>query len=368
MPFHDIVGHAPVLALVSRAIARGTLPPSLILLGPDGVGRRTAAVAIAQALNCESPLRDVPLPHGQLAEWDACGTCDPCRRIRRGDERLRAGEAIALDAFRVLSPDEKGSIKVDPVRDLIAACGFRPLDGRRRVIIIDGAEALETSAQNALLKTLEEPPPGTVLLLIAERADALLPTVRSRCPELRLAPLAEREVARLLVAKHGLPADEANAAAGVSGGSLTVALARRPGALADAREVAQAFLADLARGGAEDRRIEAASRLLRPAARAASRRGPAGVRSGKGTQADRLQVAARLDAMASLLRDLQIVSSGADRQWLANADLGGELAALSPAYDGKRIGQAFEAVDRARLALERNVSQKTVAAWLAFNL
>ncbi|MCL4813670.1 MAG: AAA family ATPase [Vicinamibacteraceae bacterium] len=383
MPFRDIVGHAPVLALVSRAIARGTLPPSLLLVGPDGVGKRTTAVAVAQALNCETPIRDVALPHGHRAEIDACGTCGACRRIARGEERLRAGEGAALDTFRVLAPDEKGSIKVDPVRDLVAAAGFRPLDGQRRVIVIDGAEALETGAQNALLKTLEEPPPGTVLLLIAARVDALLATVRSRCPELRFAPLAEREVAGLLAARCGLDPAEANAAAGVSGGSLTVALARRPGAVADAREIAHDVLAGLARGGPDDVRLDVASRLLvraAPRTMAARGRGAAGKAGGrgaaaaaggagrKGAQADRQQVAARLDAMASLLRDLQVVGSGADRRWLANADLEASLTALRSAYDGPRIGRAFEAVDRARIALDRNVSPKAVAAWLAFNL
>src|SRR5437588_6147366 len=167
MPLRDIVGHQRTLALLAAAASRGTLPPSLSFAGPEGVGKYTAAIALARALNCEK------------AGKDACGACAACRRIARG---------VHADVL-VLAPGETGSIKVDQVREAIDRSAYRPFEGRRRVVIVDQADALIPEAQNALLKTLEEPPAASVFVLVTARPDVLLPTVRSRCQRLRFAPL-----------------------------------------------------------------------------------------------------------------------------------------------------------------------------------
>ena len=89
----------------------------------------------------------------------------------------------------VVEPGDSGSIKIEQVRDVVDRARYRPFEGRRRVVIIDEADALVAAAQNALLKTLEEPPPSSVFILVTARPDVLLPTVRSRCPQLRFRPL-----------------------------------------------------------------------------------------------------------------------------------------------------------------------------------
>ena len=185
VPFRDIIGHRKLVTLLSRSIARGSLPPSLILSGPSGVGKRLAATATAQALNCLNPVR--PSSTDSTAEpipYDACGACAACSRIARG---------VHPDVS-VLEPNEKGNIRIDPVREVIDRAGYRPFEGRRRVAIIDHADGLERAAQNALLKVLEEPPSGSVFLLVTAYPDLLLPTVRSRCPQLRFRPLTVNEV------------------------------------------------------------------------------------------------------------------------------------------------------------------------------
>ncbi len=96
----------------------------------------------------------------------------------------------------VVEPGDTGAIKVEQVRDAIDRTAYRPFEGRRRVVIIDEADALAVAAQNALLKTLEEPPPASVFVLVTSRPDVLLPTVRSRCQRLRFGRLAPGEVAR----------------------------------------------------------------------------------------------------------------------------------------------------------------------------
>ena len=131
-------------------------------------------------------------------------------------------EAVHLDVL-VIEPGETGSIKIESIRDAIGRAGYRPFEGRRRVVIIDEADALVPQAQNALLKTLEEPPPASVFILISARPDMLLPTVRSRCPELRFRPLAIDDVVTGLV-RRGMAENEARAIASTADGSLGGAL------------------------------------------------------------------------------------------------------------------------------------------------
>jgi DNA polymerase-3 subunit delta' len=148
--------------LLSRAVARDTLPPSLILAGPAGVGKRRVAAAVAAALNCLDPRT------GDL-ERDACGTCAPCRRIERG---------VHPDVVTI-EPGDSGSIKIEPIREVIDRAGFRPFEGRRRVVIIDEADAMVPQA-GTLLKTLEGRRQRQCSCWY-RRADVLLPAVRSRC-------------------------------------------------------------------------------------------------------------------------------------------------------------------------------------------
>ncbi len=160
MPFSEVFGHAQPIERLTRALERGSLPPSLLFGGPDGVGKRLVARAVAQALNCLSP-----------AAGDACGRCAACRRIAAGTH----------PDVLVAEPSDTGVIKIEPVRALVAAAAYRPFEGRRRVVIIDDADRLNVDAQDALLKSLEEPGPSTVFILVTAKPETLLPTVRSRC-------------------------------------------------------------------------------------------------------------------------------------------------------------------------------------------
>jgi DNA polymerase-3 subunit delta' len=221
------------------------------------------------------------------------------------------------------------------------------------VVIIDEADRLEPSAQNALLKTLEEPPSASVFVLVTSRPDVLLPTVLSRCQRVRFGRLAPDEMAEVLVRAHGFTAAEARAAASVADGSLGVALEEREAGAGDAREAAGRLLQSLAAARDARRRLDSVRELVPPGGR------PAEVRE---------EVARRLRALSSLLRDLEVLSARADERWLANADLKAALQALLKAFDRDRVLRAFSAVDRALAALERNASPKVVADWLAFQL
>ncbi|HZI81803.1 MAG TPA: DNA polymerase III subunit delta' [Vicinamibacterales bacterium] len=337
MPLEQVVGHRRLVALLSRAVARNTLPPALLFAGPAGVGKKRVALALAETINCTSP------KSSEAFERDACGSCAACRRIARG---------VYPDVV-LLAPGDSGSIKIEPVRAIIDQANFRPFEARRRVVVIDEADALVEQAQHALLKTLEEPPPASIFLLVSSLPDALLPTVRSRCPRLRFGPLAPGEVAAALVRDHGYAEAEARAAAADADGSVGRALSAESADLLDARETATRVLQQAARATDPVGRVNTAQDLSPK----------------KGSpMSERDQLAACLRIMASVLRDLGLMASRAGDSVLANADMRAELEVLSRSYDARRTVRAYTAVDEALAALERNANAKVVADWLVLQL
>jgi DNA polymerase-3 subunit delta' len=342
VPFRTIIGHRRLLTLLSRAVARGTVPPALLLAGPAGVGKRRAAAAIAESVNCLKPVETPEFVR------DSCGECPACRRIQRG---------VHPDVI-VIEPGEMGSIKIEQVRDVIDRAEYRPFEGRRRVVVIDEADALVDAAQNALLKTLEEPPSASMFVLVSSIPDALLPTVRSRCSRLRFASLSPAELTEVLRRDHGYSEQDARAVAVDAEGSVGRALQAESADLVEAREGAQRLLdyaaqAQTARAGDPSRRLDAAR----------------DVTAKKSTSVgERDQLAACLRSLGSLLRDVGILAEGGDRSLIGNSDLEPQLAALAKSFDGTRTASAYAAVDQALAALERNASPKIVADWLVLRL
>jgi len=346
VPFRTIVGHRRLLALLSRAVARDTLPPALLLAGPAGVGKRRAAMAIAEAVNCLKPQQDVVsgFPGRRSAEReggsrtevsgsqtdsgaaefarDACGECPACRRIQRG---------VHPDVI-VIEPGDMGSIKIEQVRDVIDRADYRPFEGRRRVVIIDEADALVDAAQNALLKTLEEPPSASMFVLVSSIPDALLPTVRSRCSRLRFAALSTSEVTEVLRRDHEYSEQDARAVAVDAEGSVGRALQAESADLVEAREGAQRLLEYTARAGDPSRRLDAA-------------RDVTGKKSTSVGERD--QLAACLRALGSLVRDVSILSAGGDRGLIGNSDLEPQLASLASPEFAERV-EAMRARIRSR--------------------
>jgi DNA polymerase-3 subunit delta' len=366
VPFRDITGHDRTFARLTRSIASGSLPPALIFSGVAGIGKRRAALALAQTLNCPTPVHDVqraePRSRGMLSfdahdgdsrggpapvslAIDACGECASCRRIAR---------RVHPDIIVIEPAEDTGNIRVEDVRALNDRINYRPFEGRWRVVVIDVADAMLDQAQNALLKTLEEPPSSSVFTLITARPDDLLPTVRSRCPRIRFAPLTIAEVAAILEREHGVDPTGAQALAAVAGGSVGVALETASASLANARAAAERLLAHLARPG------DARSRLL--AAGEIVGKSPKGSAAG-----ERESLATHLRAVHALLRDVGVLSAGREPA-VANVDLKPALAGLVPAFDRGRLVRAFAAIDQALDALARNASPKIVADWVVLQI
>ncbi|HXQ20559.1 MAG TPA: DNA polymerase III subunit delta' [Candidatus Acidoferrales bacterium] len=201
--FGAVRGHGRVRETLRAAVAQQRLPHALLFAGPDGVGKRALALALAARLQCTA------------GGDDACGSCAACRQIA-------AGSHPDLQLVGV-APGKK-EIGVERAREVKRFTQMQPLAGKVKIAIIDDAHMLTVAAQNALLKTLEEPPDRSVLILIANNPDALLPTVRSRCQRLQFSPLPADTVASI-VAAQGVDPVAARELAALADGSPGRALA-----------------------------------------------------------------------------------------------------------------------------------------------
>lgn len=215
MAWSDILNHLEQVEMLRRSVARGRLGHTWLFVGPAGVGKKRFAIELAKCLLCER--------HSET-ELSACGECAACKQVLVGTHP---------DLIVVACPEGKSELPIElflgpPERrgkaGLCYELSLKPMAGRRKVAIIDDADKFNDEGANALLKTLEEPPPHSLLVLIATTPDVLLPTIRSRCQVLRFSPLNDDDVKQLLL-QQGLTESEQDAAevAKLSGGSLETA-------------------------------------------------------------------------------------------------------------------------------------------------
>jgi DNA polymerase-3 subunit delta' len=356
-------------------------PHALLLVGPASVGKTTLAMDLAAGLLC----------HADEPGARPCGTCRSCRLVDAG---------VHQDLHR-LAPEGPGrQVRIgdaeDPepgtVRHLLHELARLPIEGRRRVAIVEGAHRLNEDAQNALLKTLEEPPPGATLLLCADEPERLLPTVRSRTAVLRLGPVGVRAMEELL-AEHAVEPPHSARLARLADGrpGLAIALAAAPDAVAAREELARSLL-DLGGLGTADRLLAGRALLARAAdvaavgglqldpvgssgapgtlpspppgdADSAAEPGPA-----RGSPAERrLAAAALLATWTAVARDLAVVaagSPGAVRDPALIDDLERAAGRVAPSHPGAFLAR----LARAAQLLEANANPELlvdvlVLAW-----
>jgi DNA polymerase III subunit delta' len=252
--FDTFIGNARAVEILKRSIAQDRLPHAMIFAGPAGVGKCTLALLAAQALNCLSPQNHA-----------ACGACSACQRIMAIIESRHkecskgekfCGSCPVCKAKTKCHPDirliepEKTTISIDQVRDVINEIAFQPLEARYRVVIFDPAEQMRAEAHNSMLKTLEEPPSRTIIILVTTNPYLLLETIRSRARILHFGEISQEQLRCHLMEKEGKSAQDARMAAALSGGSLSAALDFNTTEYRSIREQAFQFISLLLTRGA----------------------------------------------------------------------------------------------------------------------
>jgi DNA polymerase-3 subunit delta' len=200
-----LIGHSWAVDLLGQHIAKRQERHAYLITGPQGIGRRTLALRFAQGLNCQSP----------LAPGQPCLACSACRRI----------ESMQHPDLSIVQSEHEGeALRIDQVRELQHRLALAPYEARYRVALILRFEEAHPSAANAMLKTLEEPPPQVVILLTARSVESILPTIVSRCEVIRLRPLSIEQTMQGLEDIKGISHEDAEKLAHISGGRPGYAL------------------------------------------------------------------------------------------------------------------------------------------------
>lgn len=349
MPFSDFHGNAETVHTLREMLAREHFPHAVILSGPAGGGKFTLSQMVAKAMNClEHPVSD-GLP-------DFCGRCTNCVRIAEADnleerfaeavearENLREADKRETRLFVQTHPDvliippdpPQMLVKVDQVRHVIHEIYFRPVEGRERVYIFSDADFMKEAA-NSLLKILEEPPDFATIFLLTDNPAALLPTIRSRCMHLRLAPVSAEEVERYLAeVRSELKAGERSLVARVCGGGLGRARSFNLAAYLAARQDALMLLSTAIGSGDH-------SELFRVTD--SYRSGAEGKAKTEGL----------IRTLYALLEDLTFVKSGTP-ELVRNQDIQAELSRLSAAVDFDWITNAVWRLGDLETGMRRNL-------------
>jgi DNA polymerase III subunit delta' len=342
--FREILGQWHAIEQLQRLLTSGRLPQALLFQGPAGVGKADAARALGAALQCNE------------GGTDSCGACPPCRKVARGNHpdffwitRLPKKETSAredeADEAGQEEPDEgrgdlKRDITIEQVRDLAEHASYAPREGNRRVFVIDPADRMNLPAQNALLKTLEEPPGSSLLALVTSRPHVLLPTVRSRCFVVRFAAMPTADLAAALESA-GMPRAEALVRAALSDGRPRLAMTLNVEALRARREEILAALETVAAGG------KGLARLPSLAAKLAGK--------------DPETLVEGLDFAEALLRDAERASLGFPADSLVHADLHARVLALGRRMGPERAAELVRFADRVRDDLRFTLNKTLVA-------
>ncbi len=331
-----ILGNEWAADMLAQHIARQEVRHAYLFSGPPGVGRRTLALRFAQALNCTAP----PQP-GQ-----PCGACRTCLQIEAMQHTdLAVIQALDEDG----NPLEGGNLKIDQIRDLQRSLSLTPYDARYRVALLLRFQEANANAQNAFLKTLEEPPDKAILLLTADSPESLLPTIASRCEILRLRPLPVEQLAGALASRWSLPIDEARLLAHYSGGRTGYALRlhRDPAELGRRREWLECLLRLL--GANRRQRFTFADQEFR--------------------EKERLRQA--LQVWLSFWRDLLLCAAGSQVP-LTNLDQEAQLRSLGEQLDLPFVRARVSDLEQALQRLDANVNPRLLAEvllldWPFFN-
>ena len=331
MAFSHILGHERQLEVLQRNIKTGQIPPAYLFHGDEGIGKRMAAIEFAKAVNCGGDLfGEVP-----------CGTCQNCRNIEAGCHPNVSALALELNQDTGKMRQE---IVVKQVRAAQDFLSLKAVGEGRKVLVVDGAHLMNEESANAFLKTLEEPPDNSHVILITSRVASLLPTILSRCRSVSYQPLKEDLVAGLLMEK-GIPAADASLVARMTGGRVGEALSADATELRDRRK---AFLKTL--GAITEKGPTAVLKAAEEAAK----------------EADGLPEFVFFGTM--WFRDLLVILVGGDARTAYNVDIMDKLNGWAGRISPARCENALLLLKQAGRSLERTFNRRLLAEDLFFRL
>lgn len=302
----NIIGHEFQRKIIKRAVSENLVSHSYLFAGPDGIGKKLIANEFAKLINCNNQ---------GVSDARDC-ECNSCAKIDKG---------IHPDVIYVQFEGIK-SIKVEQIREGVEDRLFlKSFEAKYKVVIVDEAERMSNGAQNAFLKTLEEPPPNSVIILITSSPDSLLPTIRSRCQLIRFNPLPEELILYELNKKDELSHEEARICAKLSKGSLGKALSFDTDTLNWRKELIQ-FLMNL--------KPDSAMRVISLAEYM-----PLG-----STPEDMEKMSQTFEFISLWLRDLLILKTGGDEDLITNIDLIEESRQITEQWEISNITDKMEAL------------------------
>ncbi len=363
----DIVGQDTAVARLQRGLSGQRRPHAYLFAGAEGVGRRTTAEALAAALLCSRPadrsnagkLPGLPADYQLLT---ACGACDDCRMMAAGshpDYHLIYKELAAFHPDPKVRDRVMQDLGIDVIRQfLIVPVGQAPARGRGKVFVVRQAELMSIPAQNALLKTLEEPPPAVTIILLCRNEQMMLPTTLSRCSLVRFGPLPEQFVRQGLTDRR---VDETQAAfwARFADGSIGRATALADGGLYEIKCDMIARLAALPSGGDSDlaeELVKTTDKLADDAVAAA--RSDDGASLSKKLAA-RQATGTMLQLVACLYVDALTIATGVDRP-LVHADQADAVRAAAERFTPTQLADVIEQISEFERMLWRNVNPRIV--------
>jgi DNA polymerase III subunit delta' len=323
MGFSQIVGHQKQVEIVRQALNNGRLHHAYLFVGMEGVGKKTIALDLAKAIHCSA------------ATGDFCGGCADCARIQDGNH----------PDVRIIEPlAGKKEISIQQIRELEKELNFRSFSGKKKIAILDPATLMNLSAQNALLKTLEEPPRDSLLILVAANGGALLPTLRSRCLRISFGPLARDLISGFLVFRKGFAAETAEFLAAMSLGSLGAVVSIDTQELLERRREWVRLISGV-RAGDYRAAIDAAEALA-------------------GSKEDSLRF---LEWIESWFRDLLVYSATQNPQAVVNVDMLPQIQQQSATADCERLFSRIAEAKAAVGGIQRNLNRRMVIEDLLLN-
>ncbi len=358
MPFSEVIGQEPVIRVLQRSLEEKRIAHAYLFVGPEGVGKKLTAKLLVQAISCERN------------DFDACGRCSSCRKIEKFSHP---------DITWVKPGGLSRRIRIDDIRALrhqVSLKAYRA--GQRKTFVLTEADRMTAEAGNALLKTLEEPPADSLLILLTSHPSSLFPTIISRCQILRFSPLPLKRVEDYLVSRLKLTPDEARLLSQLSEGRLGKALSLREKTIREERKKVLDLVNQTSPNDDLEELLKKAAAIGKILSNFKQRLEEKLKKETRGEKKElftkeqlreikeerkaflegesRKKIKEILNIITSWYRDLLILKEGGEEAWLINSDRKEDLRIKAKVTSPLHIRKSIDVIERTKQSLDHNVN------------